>query len=302
MDGKHLKHGWTESRLVRHWPICLMLIIGLGLVVSRAPIRIQWWEWRLRHAQTDAQRLHYFHLLGSMGPSAIGAAKSLLVDQDPSLRGMGVGILQQIDSPQTTELLRKASKDPDPQVRELAIFGLAMHRNPDVVPMLRERVWSDDVTSCRAAVAALGSYGCETSSSTLERIVREHSSALVRAEAIEQLAAMRCSDSIPILIEALDDLEPYDGSTTYEELDRVVEQWYQRQHSETAEKPIEVVKGRTVADRAGMALRQITGQTIEFDSTWDETRRNESREQWWAWWANRRSSGTATDSPSEPRP
>ncbi len=272
-----------RSAIHAYWPVAVLVVAWLAVMALRTPIRVKWWEMRLRGAVSDKQQLYYLNLLSSVGSSALPAARSLLGDSDPAIRSFGVGILTQIPDECTTTLLRSAIDDSENEVREMAIIGLAMRQDQIILTDLREMASSTNARQALAAVGAYASYDCEVASAPLCQIAREHPLVLLRVQAIEQLGYMRCTEAMPTLIDALADEEPYDGATLLEELDqRALDLLSQQRHED--DQPIRLRGFQAVSDQAAFSLRFITGQSFGFSSTDEPERRKAAQTAWRNWW------------------
>ena len=77
-----------SSRFLRsYWPVAVFVAAWLAVVAFRDPVRVMWWELRLRGADTETKQSYYVNLLSSAGTLALPAARSLLEDEDAALLG-----------------------------------------------------------------------------------------------------------------------------------------------------------------------------------------------------------------------
>ena len=98
----------------------LLLLGGLGLVWLREPIRVKWWEGRLRRASSPAEQQYYLHLLSTGGRPALAAARSLLEDSNPAMRLLGVEVLTGMSGESASKLLRSVVREPGSDVSRTA--------------------------------------------------------------------------------------------------------------------------------------------------------------------------------------
>jgi HEAT repeat protein len=87
-------------------------------------------------------RLSVTHVLGAFAndPASVSGLLQLVRDPDPDVRDwavFGLGVLGDVDSPEIRDALLRCLEDPDEDVREEAAVGLARRRDPRVVPYLR---------------------------------------------------------------------------------------------------------------------------------------------------------------------
>jgi len=276
------------SSLIRaYWPVVLMLLIFLIMLGFQGPIRARWWEYRLRESSTDVQRLHYFNLLVSAGDTSLPAARSLLSSSEPSLRIFGVSILHVMEGEGTSDLLASATEDSDAGVREMALIGLAMRRDTNILEELQKMTAGDNPAAALTAIAAYGFYECSESGKALVKMMRTHPNPLVRAQAVEQIGASGCKDAIPFLIEALDDLAGYEGMTNLQQMDQVAAGMLGSKLFLPQEQFYQVTGGSTVADQAALVLRMMTGQSFGFVSSNDSTLRDAAQMAWQNWWKSK---------------
>lgn len=263
---------------------CLSLLLVVVLLGFRQQIRAQYWETRLRLADSPGEQSYYLTLLSSSGSSAVSVARSLLEDSDAALRRVGAALLTYIDDDDAVVLLRSYIGDRDEAVRQLAVVGLARRRDDAVISVLQKWASSMDEQQALLAVSELVPFGCDVACATLCRTAREHLSAQVRAQAVEHLGRMRCGEAIPTLIEVLGDDSSYGGPTMLEQIDNEVLKLLAQQRSQTDAEALTVRHFETVSDQAALSLRLITGQAFGFESTDLPDRRNSARDAWRAWW------------------
>ena len=270
--------------LRRYWPVAVFVAAWLAVVVFRDPVRVKWWELRLRSADTDTKRSYYVNLLSSAGTLALPAARSLIEDEDVAIRSLGVAVLTRIADETAGVLLRTALTDSVEQVRAMAVVGLAMRRDPAILAELETMVGSQNHETALVAVHAYGEFDCATAVGPLSRAARTHSLPLVRAQSVEELGALRCAGAVPALIDSLGDNVRYEGSTRLDELDEQALGLVLEERALAAGVPLTLRKSRMVSDQAAFSLRLITGQSFGFRSTDDAERRLAAQLAWRDWW------------------
>lgn len=270
-----------------YWPVALFLLGWLVLVGFRGNIQTQWWEMRLRRAPTAKQQEYYINLLSSAGSAALPVARSLLAEPDSVLRTRGIAILNGISGEPATSLLQSAIHDSEAEIRKAAVLGLAMRRDPRILPTIEKLVHASNQERALLGLEAYTSYGCEVASAPLCRMAREHDSALMRAHAIEQLGLMRCEEATPTLIEALTDDARYGSSTLLEEIDRqALNLLSEKRRADEA--PIRLGNCRMVSEKAAFSLRLITRRSFEFHCGDRPEERQAAQTAWRNWWLGHR--------------
>jgi HEAT repeat protein len=267
-----------------YWPVALFVAAWLAVVVFRDPVRVMWWELRLRSADTETQQSYYVNLLSSAGTMAVPAARSLLEDEDAAMRSLGVAVLAPMADETAAALLRSALADSVEQVREMAVIGLAIRRDPAILAELETMVGSQNQETALTAVHAYGEFDCACAVGPLTRAARTHAIGLIRAQAVEELGALRCGEAVPALIDALGDNVQYEGSTRFDELDEQALGIMRKDRAPAEGEPLTLQKFRTVSDQAAFSLRLITGESFGFRSTDDAERRLSAQLAWRNWW------------------
>ena len=274
-----------SSRFLRsYWPVAVFVAAWLAVVAFRGPVRVLWWELRLRSADTETKQSYYVNLLSSAGTLAVPAARSLLEDEDAALRLLGVAVLTRSADETAGAPLRSALTDSVEQVREMAVVGLAIRRDTSILAELETMVGSQNQETALVAVHAYGEFDCATVVGPLSRAARTHALPLVRAQAVEQLGALQCAEAVPALIEALGDNMQYEGSTRLDKLDEQALGILLEERAPAAGNPLTLQKSRTVSDQAAFSLRLITGHSFGFRSTDDAERRLAAQLAWRDWW------------------
>ena len=274
-----------SSRFLRsYWPVAVFVAAWLAVVAFRDPVRVMWWELRLRGADTETKQSYYVNLLSSAGTLAVPAARSLLEDEDAAVRSLGVAVLTRSADETAGALLRSALTDSVEQVREMAVVALAIRRDPAILAELEMMVRSRNQETALVAIHAYGEFDCDTAVRPLSRAARAHALPLVRAQAVEQLGALRCGEAVPALIDALGDNVQYEGLTRLDEIDEQALGILLEEDEPAVGEPLTLRKFRTVSDQAAFSLRLITGQSFGFRSTDDAERRLAAQLAWRNWW------------------
>ena len=268
--------------LRRYWPVAVFVAAWLAVVAFRNPVRVMWWELRLRSADTETKQSYYVNLLSSAG--ALAVAQSLLEDEDAAMRSLGVAVLTRSADETAGALLRSALTDSVEQVREMAVVGLSIRRDTSILAELETMVRNQNQGTALVAVHAYGEFDCAAAFGPLSRAARTHALPLVRAQAVEELGALRCAEAVPALIDALEDNVQYEGSTRFDELDEQALGILLEERVSAAGDPLTLRKFRTVSDQAAFSLRLITGQSFGFRSTDDAGRRFAAQLAWRDWW------------------
>jgi len=274
-----------SSRFLRsYWPVVVFVAAWLIVVAFRDPVRVMWWELRLRSADTETKQSYYVNLLSSAGTLALPAARSLLEDEDAAIRSLGIAVLARIADERAGALLRSVLADSVEQVRERAVVSLAIRRDPALLAELETMVGSRNQETALVAVCAYGEFDCAIAVGPLSRVARTHAVPLVRAQAVEELGALRCVEAVPALMDALGDNVQYEGSTRSDELDVQVLGILRKERMPAVGEPLTFQKFRTVSDQAAFSLRLIAGRSFGFRSTDEAERRLAAQLAWRDWW------------------
>ncbi len=274
-----------SSRFLRsYWPVVVFVAAWLIVLAFRDPVRVMWWELRLRSADTETKQSYYVNLLSSAGTLALPAARSLLEDEDAAIRSLGIAVLARIADERAGAFLRSVLADAVEQVRERAVVSLAMRRDPAILAELETMVGSRNQETALLAVYAYGEFDCAMAVGPLSRVARTHAVPLVRAQAAEELGASRCVEAVPALMDALGDNVQYEGSTRWDELDVQALGILRKERAPAVGEPLTFQKFRTVSDQAAFSLRLITGRSFGFRSTDEAERRLAAQLAWRDWW------------------
>lgn len=227
-----------------------VLVVAWGAVMlNRNAIRARWWEYRLTVTEDPAERARYLALLANLGTAGLPAAARLLHQDEPALRSYGVALLHSIDDEYAVELLREATADADPTIRDNAIRALGWRGD---IEWLRQLVNSPDERSAVDAVAALGSIGSDQAVDALIGLLPQHPGVAVRVQAIECLGELAVPRCVSALKSCLDDQAVFVGQTIAERMaGEAIGSLYPDQSVDTPAR-------RTVADFAAKALERIT--------------------------------------------
>jgi len=173
----------------------VLLVTGLAvLVYERNRLRAHWWAHRLVQTEDLAERGYYMASLAAVGNDAAGALDALSRNADPDVRSLAVFGLKRLPEATALEELGRLLNDPNADVREsaaLALFFMPSDRAKDV---LRRRAESQE-PGAAAAVAVLGRSDSPADAALLCRILNGHHSPAVRAQAAESLAARLQEDA-----------------------------------------------------------------------------------------------------------
>ncbi len=245
--------------------VAIVGMVGLWAVVvlERNPLRARWWEHKLVASTAMADRARYLALLANLGPRALPVAQRLLSSKEATVRSYGVVILDQLDDERAAELLRRAADDPDPDVRDGAIHGLAARGD---VAALAEIVGAADPEAACVAVEGLGSIGSPQAIDVLVAALRADVAVVVKVQAIECLGAAEDAGAIEVLTACLDDPTVFEGRTAAERsaaraLDAV-----------GRDLELEQPGPRTVASFAAAALRRMEVATQPASTSQETTR------------------------------
>jgi HEAT repeat protein len=148
-------------------------------------------------AETAAQSLAAF------GAQAIPFLQELLRADQSETRWWAVRGLAEVHDTAVPPLLIRALRDPEIAVRECAALGLRKQPDPAAIPDLIERLQGEEGELGRLAVDALTSIGTEAVEPLIE--VGKNGSQKARLAAIQALARIADTRSIPALFDALDE-------------------------------------------------------------------------------------------------
>jgi HEAT repeat protein len=275
------------------------MIVSIGVLVSiwavvmlnRNAIRAHYYGYRLARADNAATNIYYFSRLASLGDAAVGPAKRLLANDDANIRSLGAAVLHTAKSDRSRDLLLGALEDTDPEVRRVAVIGLALRHDQAALNPLIEMLAEPTEHPALGAASALERIGGDDAVAALLDATQSHPVTNVRAQAIDSLGWLRASAAIDTLIELLSDGTPVRIETAF---DRDLRQTYVtardglQMQGVVVEPPTSLpAAGRTIADLAARALRRITNESFDFRSS-DPPERKADTIRLWKSWAKRR--------------
>jgi len=267
--------------------VLAMVVIWLGVVLSRHAIRAHYWAYRLRSAASGGERLVYFQLLADLHDGAVSAVLPLLDEDDPGLRSLAVGVLHHARNNSALEGLIRATRDDDRDVRRLAIAGLAIRDDQPGARELDRLLRNSDQREAMTVAAALSAVPSRAARDVLIDAVLTNPYPGVRVEAILSLESLRAVEAVPALIEALADEAVFLGVTEADiyaaDVFYAVEDKLTAEHVLASELRLDVPASRVVGVAAERALEVITGRSM--DEPPDPRRaRSQIAESWRAWW------------------
>lgn len=236
--------------------IATMVAVWLAIVLCRNPIRARWWTHRLATTANPETRLAHFQRLVALGPTGADAVEELLESDDPSVRGLGVAVLNHTRPARVRKLLAEMATDPDPDVAAMAVTGLALLGDPAVVNDLAQLLKSSEARLAVLAVSGLGRLPTPEAADLLIETARAHRLVAVRVQAIEELGLLRVERAADVLRECLEDDTLFQGPTTSEHSAAAL--LGRATRGLTAEAP----SARPVSYFANRALRAITGEDV----------------------------------------
>ena len=269
----------------------VVVLIGLSLlvVIERNRIRAYWWAWQLTRTDDAAAQAYYVGSLSAVGDAATDAVERLARDERPEIRSLSIIVLARLPHGGGVNGLGTLLGDRDQDVAESAALSLAFIEGGAAAGqaqrLLIDAVASDDSRRACAAAAALSRVNSEPAIVALANAARRHAEPLVRAQAIESLAASlgagrmtrqplppptaEC-DPLGVLVAALSDEGTFTGGLS---LERQMASASGFAGARTgvpmpATEPATLSAGRTVGDVAAENLARLTGQPIEPRETW----------------------------------
>ena len=146
-------------------------------------------------------------ILAALGEEAIPTILGELSADEPDRRCWAIATLAGIRSPAADEALIRSLRDPDPEVRRCAVWGLHDRPNSTALPHLLSLLYANDRLLARQAGDTIQSYGILAVEPLSTAARSEHHGA--RIEATRALARMNLAETVPILLELLDDASPH---------------------------------------------------------------------------------------------
>jgi hypothetical protein len=271
--------------------IAVLVAIWAVAMLNRQTLRAHYYAIRLTHSSDSVVHAYYFPRLCAMGDAAVGAAARLLANQDAGLRIVAVGVLHHARSDRARTLLLKALDDPDEEVRDLAVLGLAFFHDLRATEPLMKMLSTPAEHPALEAAVALERIGGNQAVDALINAARTHPMIDVRAQSIDSLGRLGAVDAIDPLIDLLVDETPVGFEAAS---DRAARRALERAGLELNRRGItsrpvssQPPQFRTIADVADQALRRITRESFDFRST-DPPDRKQNAIQLWRLWARQR--------------
>ncbi|MCG3128467.1 MAG: hypothetical protein CHACPFDD_03356 [Phycisphaerae bacterium] len=271
-------------------------IACLFALAFRSDIRARLWAAQLRDCDDPQRKAALLTALCNAGPAARWGISSLLRDDRPDVRALGVIGLHHQRSPWSRQALLERLEDESEDVRELAALGLAIHRDPAVIPALEALFRRAAPAGAESAALALERLALPESVAAIQRLDDRALEPGRRAELLDALRGIGSPQCAALLVGMLAD-------------DRIVaaptrgERMASRMLAHPAAAPLHAASrpadappaARTIAQRAADALAQITGVQPAFSSTRPAADRAGAADVWRAWLAD-----SAASRPSKP--
>lgn len=193
--------------------IAAMLAAFLAVVVFRDEIRVRWWAHRLADCEDPKERIHYAELLASRREQSLPGVRRLLAHDDVGIRSLAVVVLNTLEGEASLELLVTAAGDADAVVRRNAVMGISMREPESAAAALGGLVEHRDEPTAMLAVSRLAGLRTQRVDEMLARLARDHSSAGIRAQAIESLEVRGGGEAVEALKACLEDDAVFTGLT-----------------------------------------------------------------------------------------
>lgn len=315
-----------RHRLGWFWPAIGVLVCLFVIVIhQRDRIRAHWWATQLANVDDLEKRAYCLASLAAAGESATGAVQRLARHESAEVRALAVIALARLPGERGVTGLGCLMGDADRDVAESAAVSLAFHDNTAALGLLLEAAASDDRPSATAAVAALSHVASAAALEALCDAATEHSCPLVRAQAVESLAASimaeeakprlpttrpvrgsdpspseagrdpteyaRDRDPIAVLVAALNDPAVFNGSLSLERQIAAAGAAVQKTAGRKAvDQPSESAMAgqRTVAQVAAKSLAMLTGKTLDGQAARSDVEQAELAAQCRRWLVERR--------------
>lgn len=271
--------------------IAMTLVVCASVVLLRQEIRGRWWALELRRSDSLEQRANYVAAIAGLGAAGSWGISALLADNEASVRASGVRTLAQIPGDWSSMRLRELLIDRDSAIQLSAAAALVRRGDAAALPTLKWIFITGSDEQAEGVCDALGRANSIDATLLLGELTFEPASALRRAALAETLGSVGQPDCVPPLLRLLADDRPT-GATFQEQ--RVAELVATMQADGTSAMPQAALSQpgsrRTVAERAAVALRKITGLDPPFASTASAAERA-AAERIWADWHAARTSG-----------
>jgi hypothetical protein len=285
--------------------VLLTALACLAAIILRTPIRSRYWAWRITHDTTTPERATYLTLLCNAGDGGRWGTAVLLEHRDPEIRQLGLVVLHQLDTDWARPHLLRLLEDPDETVREMAALGLAIHADESVIPELKQMYLSSDQTVSGTACVALARIATPTAVAALTELAGEPVEVSCRAALVDALREIGTPACVPPLLELLEDhrtcdVPPRASRLAMEalrglqsEAPQALPAWLPTPQpgDAAASRPIAASgptlesQPSTIAERAALALRRVTGLNPPFSFDVTAEQREQAKQQWSAWHA-----------------
>lgn len=265
--------------------IAITAMACAAALVFRTPVRSRYWAWRIADGTDPAERALYLTALCNAGDGGRWGTGSLLASDDAELRQLGMVVLHHVRSAWAREALLAGLHDPQRNVRELAILGLAVQGDDAIGPKLAEMYRGEDATSAMAACVALERLGSPAAVAVLTELAREPADVARRARLVDALAGIGRAACVPPLAELLRDHRECDVPLRSAEVSRQMVEGLLADGRLGAPLKIPTTQPppATVAERAAEALVRITGLAPPFSSEASVVEQEHAAEEWLAW-------------------
>ncbi|MCP4590636.1 MAG: HEAT repeat domain-containing protein [bacterium] len=196
--------------------IATMVAVWLMIVLLRNPIRAHWWTRQLITTTDPQARLAYFHRIVALGPGGAAAVETLLNHPDAAIRSLGVAVLNHTKPLHARSLLAQMIDDPDADVGQIAVTGLAVLGDDTVVDELKQLLDSPNPQRAVLAITGLSRLRTPEAIDALIATAEAHPHLAARVQAIEELGQLQVERAREALLRCLEDTTPFTGLTISE--------------------------------------------------------------------------------------
>ncbi len=173
------------------WAILAAMLIAFSLViVNRDVIRAHWWAHKLAACEDRSEQTYYINALLNVGDAADNAVRHLMSHERADVRAAAVLVLGHDSTPEDVADLARMLADSDRDVRESAARSLAFLERAEATAVLIDALDSQDSDAATAAAAGLSHNASLGALAALCRAASEDQRPVVRAQAVESLAAL----------------------------------------------------------------------------------------------------------------
>ncbi|HVP11703.1 MAG TPA: HEAT repeat domain-containing protein [Phycisphaerae bacterium] len=304
--------------------IAVLVCLFAAAMYQRNSIRAYWWASRLAAAEDFKIRAYYLTLLTTVGDSAAGAIHRLAQNSRADVRALAIPAMVRLSAKYKLPELSGLLADGDAEVRDSAATVLAFMANDGATRILIEHARSGRSGEAASSVAALARVSSTDALAALCDVVRSHSDAIVRAQAVEALAAWTMAEApegqvespssrvvcapMLVLIGALEDLAPFTGQLALERQVAAVSDVASTSAVRRSDKstklhidsapPSAHAAQRRVADVAARWLSTLTGKEITAGAGRTSVQQAELADQCRRWMAERRQTSQPASSPA----